>query len=164
MEKSLSSIKDRVNRRQAEFFHHRDTEITERTFFTKNREMPILCRSRPSANSVYSCASRIGFFLFRHLPKKVAISPLRVLCVSVVKYYIFLKILAGLPATMVFGGTLRLTRLPAPTMAFSPMVMLPRMVEPEPMEAPFLTTVGSTLQSVSVLAFRRDSSPGDICR
>jgi len=32
----------------------------------------------------------------------------------------------------------------------SPMVKLARMVAPEPMDAPFLTTVGSTFQSFSV--------------
>ena len=51
---------------------------------------------------------------------------------------------------MVPGGTSFVTTLPAPTMAFSPMVTLARMVEPEPMEAPFLTRVGSTFQSASV--------------
>jgi hypothetical protein len=42
------------------------------------------------------------------------------------------------------------TTLPAPTMAFSPMLMLERIVAPEPIDAPFLTTVCSTFQSASV--------------
>ena len=36
---------------------------------------------------------------------------------------------------MLFGGTSRVTTLPAPTMAFSPIVTLARIVEPEPIEA-----------------------------
>lgn len=63
---------------------------------------------------------------------------------------IYRRILAGLPATIVFGGTSRVTTLPAPMMAFSPMVTWDRTVEPEPMEAPFFTRVGSTAQSSSV--------------
>ena len=42
---------------------------------------------------------------------------------------------------MVFGGTSLVTTLPAPTMAFSPTVMPPRRVAPEPIEAPRLTSV-----------------------
>src|SRR4029077_9059807 len=57
---------------------------------------------------------------------------------------------AGLPATMAFAGTSLVTTLPAPTMAFSPMVILLSTVEPEPMEAPLRTTVFSTFQSASV--------------
>src|SRR5882724_12492284 len=60
------------------------------------------------------------------------------------------NILAGLPATIVLGGTSFVTTLPAPTRAFSPMVILARMVLPEPIEAPFFTRVGSTFQSASV--------------
>jgi len=62
----------------------------------------------------------------------------------------FRKILAGLPATMACAGTSFVTTLPAPTMACSPMVTLASRVTLEPMEAPFLTTVGSTFQSTSV--------------
>ena len=40
--------------------------------------------------------------------------------------------------------------LPAPTTAFSPMVMPHIMVALEPIEAPFLMTVGTTCQSASV--------------
>ena len=43
-----------------------------------------------------------------------------------------------------------MTTLPAPTMAFSPMLVLERIVAPEPMDAPFLMTVRSTFQSASV--------------
>ena len=57
---------------------------------------------------------------------------------------------AGLPHTIVRGATLRVTTLPAPTMACSPMVSLGRMVAPEPIDAPFFTSVGSTFQSFSV--------------
>ena len=41
---------------------------------------------------------------------------------------------------MLFGGTSLVTTLPAPTIAFSPIVTLARMVQPEPIEAPFFTT------------------------
>ena len=51
---------------------------------------------------------------------------------------------------MLLGGTSLVTTLPAPTIAFSPMVTLARMVHPEPIEAPFLTNVRSTFQSASV--------------
>src|SRR5208282_4704869 len=57
---------------------------------------------------------------------------------------------AGLPATMALAGTSFVTTLPAPTNAFSPMVMFARMVQPEPTEAPFFTRVLSTFQSDSV--------------
>src|SRR3954453_6338434 len=57
---------------------------------------------------------------------------------------------AGTPATMVCGATSRVTTLPAPTMAPSPMVMPHRIVLPVPMEAPRLTTVETTCQSASV--------------
>src|SRR5258708_9664175 len=43
---------------------------------------------------------------------------------------------AGFPATIEFAGTFRVTTLPAPTMAFSPIVRLARIVAPEPIEAP----------------------------
>src|SRR5271168_3067047 len=57
---------------------------------------------------------------------------------------------AGLPATIVLAGTSRVTTLPAPTIAFSPITILERIVDPDPMEAPRLTTVVSTRQSFSV--------------
>ena len=38
-------------------------------------------------------------------------------------------------------------------MARSPIVTLARIVAPEPMEAPFLISVGSTFQSASVWSF-----------
>src|SRR5271165_7579722 len=60
------------------------------------------------------------------------------------------KILAGFPATIAFLGTSFVTVLPAPTIAFSPIVNPERIVAPEPIEAPFLTTVRSTFQSASV--------------
>src|SRR5271157_1413362 len=56
---------------------------------------------------------------------------------------------AGFPATTVLSGTSFVTTLPAPTMAFSPMVTPQRIVELVPIEAPFLTTVGTTFQSAS---------------
>ena len=46
-----------------------------------------------------------------------------------------------------------MTTLPAPTMAFSPTVNLDNSVTPEPIEAPFLTMVGSQTQSFSVCKF-----------
>src|SRR4030095_11755987 len=57
---------------------------------------------------------------------------------------------AGLPATTAFGGTFLVTTAPAPTIAFSPITMLERMVAPEPIDAPLQTRVGSTFQSCSV--------------
>src|SRR2546427_8003765 len=57
---------------------------------------------------------------------------------------------AGYPATIVLVGTSRETTLPAPIRAFSPIVMLARMVAPEPIDAPARTSVGSTAQSFSV--------------
>jgi hypothetical protein len=44
---------------------------------------------------------------------------------------------AGLPATTELAGTSLVTTLPAPTMAFSPMVRPQRIVTLEPMERPF---------------------------
>src|SRR5271157_6025192 len=61
-----------------------------------------------------------------------------------------LKTFAGTPATIAFLGTSFVTVLPAPTIAFSPIVTRERIVAPEPIEAPFLTTVSSTFQSASV--------------
>ena len=43
-----------------------------------------------------------------------------------------------------------MTTLPAPTMACSPMMTFERIVAPDPIEAPFLTSVVSTFQSCSV--------------
>src|SRR4029453_16223541 len=57
---------------------------------------------------------------------------------------------AGLPATIVRAGTSRVTTLPAPTMAYSPIVTWRRIVAPDPIEAPRSTTVGSALQSLWV--------------
>ena len=51
---------------------------------------------------------------------------------------------------MVSGGTSRVTTLPAPTMARAPIVTFERMVAPEPIDAPFFTTVCSTFQSSAV--------------
>src|ERR1700680_782730 len=56
------------------------------------------------------------------------------------------NILAGFPATIVFARTSFVTTLPAPTIAFSPTVMFDRIVVPEPIEAPFFTSVRSTFQ------------------
>src|SRR6266404_927241 len=60
------------------------------------------------------------------------------------------KNLAGFPATIAFASTFFVTTLPAPMIAFSPIVTLLRMVEPDPIEAPFFTNVFSTFQSASV--------------
>jgi hypothetical protein len=51
---------------------------------------------------------------------------------------------------MLFGGISRVTTLPAPTMAFSPIVTFDRIVLPDPIDAPFFTKVFSTFQSASV--------------
>ncbi len=51
---------------------------------------------------------------------------------------------------MVFAGTSFVTTLPAPIIAFSPIVTLDRIVAPELIEAPFFTNVVSTFQSSSV--------------
>ena len=56
----------------------------------------------------------------------------------------------GLPATVAFAGTSFVTTLPAPTIAFSPIVIPPSSVAPEPMEAPCLTSVLWQYQSASV--------------
>src|SRR5580765_2926530 len=62
---------------------------------------------------------------------------------------IFRSTRAGLPATIVAGGTLRVTTLPAPTIAFSPISMPHRIVAPEPIVAPRRTIVGTIVQSPS---------------
>src|SRR5580692_10894711 len=64
-----------------------------------------------------------------------------------------LMTLAGLPATTELAGTLFVTTLPAPISAFSPTVIPQSNVEPEPMEAPRLTKVGTQIQSVSVCSW-----------
>jgi hypothetical protein len=46
------------------------------------------------------------------------------------------------PATIALAGTPQVTTLPAPTGAFSPIVTLTKMVAPEPIDAPALTSVG----------------------
>ncbi len=58
--------------------------------------------------------------------------------------------LAGTPATTVLAGTSLVTTLPAPTIAFSPIVTPHKMTLPVPMDAPRLTSVGTTAQSASV--------------
>ena len=45
-----------------------------------------------------------------------------------------LEILAGLPTTVVPGGTFRVTTLPAPTMASSPMLTPGRTIAPPPIQ------------------------------
>src|SRR5579863_8618470 len=60
------------------------------------------------------------------------------------------RIFAGFPTTIVLAGTSRVTTLPAPTIAFSPIVKFARMVAPDPIEAPRFTSVFSTCQSASV--------------
>ena len=68
--------------------------------------------------------------------------------------------LAGFPATMAPAGTFVVTTLPAPTMAFSPIVTFERIVAPDPIDAPFLISVGSTFQSSSVC----NPPPGTVAR
>ena len=51
---------------------------------------------------------------------------------------------------MALAGTSRVTTLPAPTMAFCPMTTFERIVAPDPIEAPVLTSTGSTFQSFPV--------------
>jgi hypothetical protein len=53
----------------------------------------------------------------------------------------FRRILAGFPATVARAGTSRVTTLPAPTKAPSPIVIPPKRVVPEPMDAPRFTRV-----------------------
>src|SRR5215472_17881529 len=60
------------------------------------------------------------------------------------------RIFAGHPDTMLFAGTFLVTRLPAPTIAFSPIETFDKIVTPEPIDAPSFTSVGSTFQSASV--------------
>jgi len=55
--------------------------------------------------------------------------------------------LAGTPATIVFPGTSFVTTDPAPTIAFSPIVIPQSIVEEDPIEAPFFTIVSTTFQS-----------------
>src|ERR1035437_9476120 len=57
---------------------------------------------------------------------------------------------AGFPATMASSGTLRVTTLPAPTIARLPTTRLGRMVDPDPIDAPLWIIVCSTFQSASV--------------
>ena len=54
---------------------------------------------------------------------------------------------AGFPATIALAGTSLVTTLPAPTIAFSPIITLDEIVPPDPIEAPLLTSVFSTFQS-----------------
>src|SRR5581483_2223020 len=56
---------------------------------------------------------------------------------------------AGLPATTVRAGTSCTTTLPAPTIASSPMSTPHRIVDPEPIDAPRRTRVGTTVQSAA---------------
>src|SRR5208283_3383061 len=61
-----------------------------------------------------------------------------------------LRNFAGFPATIAFAGTSLVTTLPAPTIALSPTVILLRIVDPEPIDAPLQILVFSTFQSASV--------------
>src|SRR5208282_6807298 len=58
--------------------------------------------------------------------------------------------LAGLPATTAPGGTSLVTTLPAPIIAFSPIVIPQSSVVPEPIEAPRFIRVRMQAQSASV--------------
>src|SRR3990172_5718895 len=77
--------------------------------------------------------------------------------VFILSHSIYLKTLAGFPATIALGGTFFVTTLPAPIIAFSPIVTLLNIVAPDPTDAPFFTTMGSTFQSDSVC-----NSPDDV--
>src|SRR3989304_4303550 len=63
---------------------------------------------------------------------------------------------AGFPNTRPNGGTSFVTTLPAPTMAYSPIVIPQIIVEFAPMLEPFLTTVGTTRSSpqMNALGYR----------
>ena len=69
---------------------------------------------------------------------------------SLVEAKRFLSTRAGFPATVALAGTSPVTTLPAPTIAFSPTVIPPSKVTPDPIEAPRLTRVTSQLQSSSL--------------
>ena len=60
-------------------------------------------------------------------------------------------ILAGLPTTIAFGGTERVTTAPAPIMAFRPIVKPGRMVAFAPMEAEASTMTGIGGRMVQVV-------------
>src|SRR5439155_21323497 len=62
----------------------------------------------------------------------------------------FLSRRAGFPATVALAGTSLVTTLPAPPIAFSPTVMPPSKVTPDPIEAPLLIRVTSQLHTPSV--------------
>ena len=102
----------------------------QRTFWkTGTNPLEFSCRVTRSKNGIFSLFEVMPFF-----------NP------SVIWRNTF----AGFPATIAFAGTSFVTTLPAPTMAFSPIVTFASMVEPDPIEAPFFTIVLSTFQSASV--------------
>ena len=49
---------------------------------------------------------------------------------------------AGIPPTIVFGGTSAVTTAPAATTAFSPMVTPGKIVAAAPIQSPFFITIG----------------------
>src|SRR5690606_28746163 len=65
-------------------------------------------------------------------------------------YYMFLICFAGFPTHSVFGGISLKTTLPAPIIAFSPIVIPGSMVALAPIEAPLLTRV---LRNISGYCF-----------
>src|SRR3989304_4883580 len=77
--------------------------------------------------------------------------------IFILSHSMLLTNLAGFPATIALGWTSFVTTLPAPIIAFSPIVTLLSMVAPDPTDAPFFTTIGSTFQSFSVC-----NSPEDV--
>ena len=87
----------------------------------------------------------LGHFPLRNVHRAIAAS-----CMATALARADLRIRAGLPATTAPGGTSRVTTLPAPTIAFSPMVTPQSSVAPDPMEAPRFTSVLSQDQSASV--------------
>src|SRR3990167_9166164 len=64
-------------------------------------------------------------------------------------FFSFRSTLAGFSATTAKSGTSRVTTLPAPTIAYFPIVTPQRIVEPEPIVAPFLTRIPSNFQVFS---------------
>src|SRR5258708_3423773 len=115
-----------------EFLHHRpadDPRIAERFLDHSKKLLLQFLMRRVQIQKRYFCRIRHGYFF---------------------SSFANLKNFAGFPATIAFAGTSFATTLPAPTIAFSPIVTLHRMVAPEPIEAPLQTLVFSTFQSDSV--------------
>ena len=76
---------------------------------------------RPAVNHLLDCGTK---FAAKGRVLGIKVKKRNFHCIFLAKDF---KIRAGLPATIVFGGTSFVTTLPAPTMAFSPTVMPPKM-------------------------------------